>query len=65
MRTVHDDAAVRLYHLDGETGAATTLTYGALVDALVVAAAQPETMQAELFVQTQDDVVPYLDLAGR
>ena len=36
MRTTYDSATVRLYHLDGasEGGAATTLLYGPLVEAL-------------------------------
>jgi hypothetical protein len=44
MRTTHDDATVRLYHLDGgpEGGAAETLFYGPLTKALDIAAAQSE-----------------------
>ena len=61
MRTVSDDVAVRLYHLDDEAGVATTLLYGSLADALAAAASQPEDLQAGLFLQTSNDVVPYLD----
>ena len=61
MRTVSQDAAVRLYHLDEEGGAATTLLYGTLADALAVAGQQPEDMQIGLFLQTSNDVVGYLD----
>lgn len=61
MRTVSDDVAVRLYHLDEEGGATTTLLYGSLAEALTAAAAQPEDVQAGLFLQTSNDVVAYLD----
>jgi len=61
MRTVSDDAAVRLYHLDEEGGAATTILYGTLAEALTAAAQQPEEVQAGLFLQTSNDVVAYLD----
>lgn len=61
MRTVSDDVAVRLYHLDEEGGAATTLLYGSLREALAAAAAQPEEVQVGLFLQTSNDVVAYLD----
>lgn len=61
MRTVSDDAAVRLYHLDEEGGAATTIIYGTLAEALAAAAQQPEEVQAGLFLQTSNDVVAYLD----
>ena len=63
MRSTADDASVRLYHLDGESGAATTLLYGSLSEALA-AAAETEDLQEGLFVQTRDDVVAYLDLVG-
>lgn len=63
MRTVSDDASVRLYHLD-EDGNTTTLFYGALGEALAIAAAQPDDMQMGLFLQTSNDVVAYLDLAS-
>ena len=63
MRTISDDISVRLYHLDeGEGGAASTLLYGTLTEALAAAAAQPEEVQAGLFLQTSNDVVAYLDL---
>ena len=61
MRTVQDDASVRLYHLDEEGGGAATLFYGPLADALRIAAAQPDTIQAGLFLQTSSDVIGYLD----
>ena len=61
MRTVSDDVAVRLYHLDDEGGAATTLLYGSLAEALAAAAAQPEELQPGLYLQTSNDVVAYLD----
>jgi hypothetical protein len=61
MRTISDDVAVRLYHLDEESGTATTLLYGTLAEALAAAAEQPEEVQAGLFLQTSNDVVAYLD----
>ena len=61
MRTVFDDAAVRLYHLDGDSGAATTLIYGTLTEALAIADQQPAEVQEGLFLQTSNDVVAYLD----
>ncbi|MBY8821557.1 hypothetical protein [Sphingomonas colocasiae] len=64
MRTVSDSVSVRLYHLDGETegGAATTLFYGTLGEALAIAAQQPGELQDGLFIATDNDVVSYLDL---
>jgi hypothetical protein len=62
MRTVSEDAAVRLYHLDDEGGVATTILYGTLAEALAAAAAEPEEVQAGLYLQTSSDVVGYLDL---
>jgi hypothetical protein len=64
MRTTHDGASVRLYHLsDGpEGGAAQTLLYGTLAEALALAAQQPDEIQADLFIATDNDVVAYLDL---
>lgn len=64
MRTTYHQASVRLYHLDGspEGSGAQTLFYGALSEALVVAAQQPEEVQEGLFVATDNDVVAYLDL---
>ena len=64
MRTTHDGATVRLYHLDGasEGGAATTLMYGPLAEALAIAAQQEAEVQESLFIATDNDVVAYLDL---
>lgn len=64
MRSTHDSATVRLYHLsDGpEGGAAETLLYGTLAEALALAAQQPDEIQADLFIATDNDVVAYLDL---
>ena len=64
MRSTADDAAIRLYHLDRESGAATTLLYGSLSEALAAAALEPEEVQDGLYLQTRDDVVAYLDLLG-
>jgi hypothetical protein len=64
MRTTFDTATVRLYHLDGasEGGAATTLFYGPLTEAMAIAAIEPEEVQDGLFIATDNDVVAYLDL---
>ena len=64
MRTTFDSATVRLYHLDGasEGGAASTLFYGPLAQAMALAAQQPEEVQDGLFIATDNDVVAYLDL---
>ncbi|GLT01407.1 hypothetical protein GCM10007897_28010 [Sphingobium jiangsuense] len=64
MRSTFGGATVRLYHLDdaAEGGAATTLLYGSLDEALRVAASQPEEVQAGLFIATDNDVIAYLDL---
>ncbi|KQM22133.1 hypothetical protein [Novosphingobium sp. Leaf2] len=64
MRTTAQDASVRLYHLDAgpEGGAAITLLYGSLADAMVLAAQQDEATQEGLFIATDNDVVAYLDL---
>ncbi|MBD8677442.1 hypothetical protein [Sphingomonas sp. CFBP 13720] len=62
MRTVSDDVAVRLYHLDSDGGIATTILYGTLSQALATAADEPEDVQAGLFLQTDNDVVAYLDM---
>ncbi|OYW44415.1 MAG: hypothetical protein B7Z08_11065 [Sphingomonadales bacterium 32-68-7] len=66
MRTTHEGATVRLYYLDrdSEGGAAVTLCYGPLAEALARAAEQPEAVQAGLFLATDNDVVAYLDLLG-
>ncbi|WP_445192141.1 hypothetical protein ACT009_16530 [Sphingomonas sp. Tas61C01] len=62
MRTVSDAVSVRLYHLaEAQGGGATTLMYGTMAEALAMAARQDEDTQAALFLQTSDDVVPYLD----
>lgn len=65
MRSTAEHVTVRLYHLDDacEGGAATTLLYGSLADAMALAAAQPEEVQVGLFIATDNDVVSYLDLA--
>ena len=62
MRTTQDEARVRLYLLDPDSGGVTTLLYGTLAEALARAATEPEAVQAGLFVQTDNDVVGYLDL---
>ncbi len=64
MRTTFSGATVRLYHLDGnaEGGAANTLFYGPLSEAMQIAAAEPEDVQEGLFIATDNDVVAYLDL---
>ena len=64
MRTTYLEATVRLYFLDREAegGAAETLFYGPLAEALAIAAAQPEEVQEGLFLATDNDVVAYVDL---
>jgi hypothetical protein len=64
VRTIFEAASCRLYHLDdaGEGGATTTLFYGPLGEAMLIAAQQPEDMQAGLYLATENDVVAYLDL---
>lgn len=64
MRTTFDEASVRLYHLDAvaEGGAATTLFYGPLSEAMRIAAEQSEDVQEGLFIATDNDVVAWLDL---
>ena len=64
MRTTSDQASVRLYHLDGDAGAATTLMYGTLREALLVAEQQDAATQEGLFIATDNDVIAYLDLIG-
>ena len=66
MRTTFSEATVQLYHLDGaaEVGVASTLFYGPLTQAMVLAAQQPEEVQDGLFIATDNDVVAYLDLLG-
>ena len=62
MRTVSEEAAVRLYHLDDEGGVATTILYGTLAEAMAAAAREPAEIQAGLYLQTSNDVVGYFDL---
>lgn len=69
MRTTYHDATVRLYYLEdangngaSEGGAATTLFYGPLSEALALAAQQDEATQEGLWIATDNDVVAYLDL---
>lgn len=66
MRTTFENASVRLYHLDSaaEGGAASTLLYGTLAEALQLAEQQPAEVQEGLFIATDNDVVAYLDLIG-
>lgn len=66
MRSTGDGVTVRLYHLDGgpEGGAATTLFYGPLSEALRRAEQEPEEVQEGLFLATDNDVIAYLDLVG-
>jgi hypothetical protein len=63
MRTTYEEATVRLYFLDGECegGAAETLFYGPLREAMQIAENQPEEVQAGLFLATDNDVVAWLD----
>ena len=63
MRTTHDGATVRLYHL-ADDGAVTTILYGPLSDALRAADLEPAEVQEGLFIATDNDVVAYLDLIG-
>lgn len=64
MRSTGNDVTVRLYHLDGgpDGGAATTILYGSLSEALERAAQEPEEVQDGLFIATDNDVIAYLDL---
>ena len=66
MRTTFENASVRLYHLDSaaEGGAARTLLYGTLAEALRLAEQQPAEVQEGLFIATDNDVIAYLDLVG-
>jgi len=63
MRTTFAEATVRLYHLDNasEGGAANTLFYGPLSQAVEIAARQPEAVQDSLYLATDNDVIAYLD----
>lgn len=67
MRTTQENASVRLYFLDAaaEGGAANTLLYGTLAEALQLAEQQPVEVQEGLFIATDNDVVAYLDLIGQ
>ncbi len=64
MRSTDQQSSVRLYHLDGgpEGGAATTLFYGPLNEAMLVAEQQSAEVQEGLFIATDNDVVAFLDL---
>lgn len=62
MRSTFASATVRLYHLDDGDPVAQTLFYGPLAEALAIAAAQSEDVQAVLWIATDNDVVAYLDL---
>jgi hypothetical protein len=64
MRTTSDSVSVRLYHLsEGDNGgAASTLFYGSMGAALAMASQQSADVQAGLYLQTDNDVVAYLDL---
>ena len=55
---------MRLYHVsDGDNGGgAATLFYGSMGEAMAIAAAQPDEVQAGLYLQTDHDVVAFLDL---
>ena len=66
MRSTYGEASVRLYFLDSESegGAAETLFYGPLAEAMRIAAEQPEEVQAGLFIATDNDVVAWADLIG-
>lgn len=64
MRSTYDSATVRLYHLSDcdDGGAATTLFYGLLSQAVLIAEQQPQEIQDGLFIATDNDVVAWLDL---
>jgi hypothetical protein len=62
MRTISATASVRLYHLDEADAVATTLFYGTLDEALLLARQQPEDVQPGLWLATENDVVAFLDL---
>ena len=64
MRSTFGSASVRLYLLDDGDPVAETLFYGPLAEAMAVAAGQSEDVQAKLWIATDNDVAPYLDLAG-
>lgn len=62
MRTVSHTASVRLYHLSEEDAAAQTLFYGPLAEALAIAQQKTSDVQAGLWIATENDVVPFLDI---
>ena len=64
MRTTQEEASVRLYYLtDGaDGGAAETLMYGPLSQALALAARQDSTVKDGLWIATSNDVIAYRDL---
>jgi hypothetical protein len=64
MRSTFGSASVRLYRLDDGDPVAETLFYGPLAEAMAIASAQSEDVQAGLWIATDNDVAPYLDLAG-
>lgn len=63
MRSTFGSASVRLYRLDDGDPVAETLFYGPLAEAMAIAAAQTEDVQSKLWIATDNDVAPYLDLA--
>lgn len=62
MRSTFGSASVRLYRLDDSDPVAETLFYGPLAEAMVIAAAQPEAVQAALWIATDNDVAAWLDI---
>lgn len=62
MRTVSVSANVRLYFLDDGDPVAVTLFYGPLGEALQIGRRESEEVQASLWIATENDVVPFLDL---
>lgn len=64
MRSTFGSASVRLYLLDDGHPVAETFFYGPLAEAMAIAAAQSEDLQVRLWIATDNDVAPYLDLAG-
>lgn len=65
MRSTDGAATVRLYHLDDgpDGGAARTLFYGPLAEAVRIAERQDEAVQDGLWIATDNDVVAWRDLA--
>jgi hypothetical protein len=61
MRSTFGAASVRLYWLDEGNPVAETLFYGPLGEALAIAADHPDP--DGLWIATDNDVVPYIDLA--